>query len=64
MKGADQGRGVLVTRSLAETAGLGIGGTFRDGRWGLKGEGCELVKGCIGNWKFSSDSRFGNRRYI
>ena len=49
MKGADQGRGVLVTRSLAETAGWGIGGTFRDVRWGLKGEGCRPGEGCIGN---------------
>ena len=64
MKGADQGRGVLVTRSLVETAGLGIGGTFRDGRLGLKSEGCRPGEGCIGNWKFGSDSRLGNRRYI
>ena len=49
MKGADHGRGVLVTGSLARTAGLRIGSTFRDGRWGLRGEGCEPVKGCIGN---------------
>ena len=52
MKGADQGRGVLVTGSLVQTAGWGIGGTFRDGRWGLKGEGCRPWEGCIGNWKF------------
>ena len=32
MRGTDQGRGVLVTRSLAETAGWGIGGTSWDGR--------------------------------
>ena len=49
MRGADQGRGVLVTRCLAETAGWGIKGTFRDGRWGLKGEGCRPGEGCIGN---------------
>ena len=49
MKGADQGRGVLVTRRLVETAGWEIGGTFRDGRWELKGEGCRLGEGCIGN---------------
>ena len=47
MRGADHGRGVLVTGSLVQTAGLGIGGTFRDGRWELKGEGCKPKKGCV-----------------